>query len=72
MENIDDLFSKKQKIEKQINDLQKNCKHTNEIIKSVRENEAGSNSVIRWVCNDCGSIIRYPTQQEIFKYLNNG
>ena len=72
MENIDDLFSKKQKIEKQINDLQKNCKHIKETIKSVRENEAGSNSVIRWVCNNCGSITRYPTQEEIFKYLDNG
>ena len=72
MENINDLFSKKQKIEKQIIDLQKKCKHTKKIIKSVRENEAGSNFVIRWVCEDCESIIRYPTQQEISKYLNNG
>ena len=72
MEDINDLFLKKQKIENQINKLQKKCKHTKQTIKSIKENEAGLNSVIRWICDECGSITRYPTKEEIFKYLNNG
>ena len=72
MENIEDLFSKKHKIEKEINNLQKNCKHTKQTIKSIRENEAISSFVIRWTCDECKAITRFPTQQEIYKYLNNG
>ena len=69
-QKIQNLFAKKQKIEKEIMDIQKSCKHTNEIVTSIRENEANSNSVIRCICKDCNKVLRYPTNQEIFKYLS--
>jgi hypothetical protein len=72
MKNIDNLFTKKWEIEKQIEEIQKNCKHPKEVIKTVKENEAKSTFVIRYVCVSCGSVLRFPTQEEIFKYLNDG
>ena len=69
-QKIQNLFAQKQKVEKEIVDIQKSCKHTNEIVTSIRENEANQNSVIRCVCMDCNKVLRYPTNQEIFKYLS--
>ena len=69
-QKIQNLFAQKQKVEKEIVDIQKSCKHTNEIVTSISENEANQNSVIRCVCMDCNKVLRYPTNQEIFKYLS--
>ena len=69
-QKIQNLFAQKQKVEKEIVDIQKSCKHTNEAVTSIRENEANQNSVIRCVCIDCNKVLRYPTNQEIFKYLS--
>ena len=69
-QKIQNLFAQKLKFEKEIVDIQKSCKHTNEIVTSIRENEANQNSVIRCVCMDCNKVLRYPTNQEIFKYLS--
>ena len=54
-QKIQNLFAQKQIIEKEIMDIQKSCKHTNEIITSIRENEANSNSVIRCICKNCNN-----------------
>ena len=64
------LFEKKRLILKEIEDLQKICKHTNKVIKSIKENEDSSTTVIRRICDDCEKIIGIPTQQEIYKFLN--
>ena len=69
-QKIQNLFAQKQIIEKEIMDIQKSCKHINEVITSVKENEANSNSVIRCICKDCNKVLRYPTNKEIFKYLS--
>ena len=64
------LIEKKRLISKEIDKLQNMCKHSNEVIKSTKENEDSSTSVIRRVCGDCNKIIGMPTQQEIFKFLD--
>ena len=69
---VSSLLEKKRLISKEIEDLQNMCKHQNEIIKSTKEYEASSTTVIRRVCSDCDRIIGMPTQQEIFNYLSNG
>ena len=70
IQKINNLLAKKQKIEKEIAILQKSCKHNNQVIKSIKENEDSSNSVIRCVCDDCNKILRVPSQSEIFKFLS--
>ena len=63
------LIAKKHKISKKIEDLQQMCEHQDKVIKSIRENEDSSTTVIRRVCGDCDKVIGMPTQQEIFNYL---
>ncbi len=70
-QKINNLFTKKQKIEQEIELLQKSCKHNKKSIKSIRENVDSTSPVIRWVCNECSLIIGYPNSDEINKFLNN-
>ncbi len=64
------LIEKKRVISKEINKLQNMCKHSSEVIKSIKENEDSSTFVVRCVCGGCGKTIGVPTQQELNKYLN--
>ena len=64
------LIEKKRLISKEIDKLQNMCKHSNEVIKSTKENEDSSTFVVRCVCKDCERIVGMPTQQELNEYLN--
>jgi len=68
-QKITALFIKKQKIEKEIATLQKACKHNNKSVRSVRENVDSSQSVVRWVCDDCSKVIGFPDSIEIDKFF---
>jgi uncharacterized protein YlxW (UPF0749 family) len=63
-QKINNLFAKKQKIEKEIATLQKSCKHYKKSVKQVRERVDSSTPVIRYVCDECSMVLGYPTQQE--------
>jgi len=63
-QKINDLFAKKQKIEKEIAILQKSCKHSKKSVKQVRERVDSSSPVIRYVCNECLMVLGYPNQQD--------
>ena len=64
------LLEKKRKISKKIEDLQQMCEHQDKVIKSIRENEDSSTTVIRRVCDNCEKVVGMPTQQEIFEFLD--
>ena len=64
------LIEKKRKISKEIEGLQQMCEHQDKVIKSIREDEDSSTTVIRRVCGDCDKVIGMPTQHEIFEFLN--
>ena len=63
-QKINNLFAKKQKIEKEIAALQKSCNHRKKSVKQVRERVDSSSPVIRYVCNECSIILGYPNQQD--------
>ena len=63
------LIERRQKIDKEIEDIQKKCPHPNISIKSIRERVDSSSTIIRWVCNECSQIVGIPNQQEIKKYI---
>ena len=67
--NIEGLFSAKKKIEKEIEDIQKSCKHTTKSLKQVPERLDSSSIVIRWVCDKCSQIIGIPNNDEVEDYL---
>jgi len=66
---VADLFDKKQKIEREIEKIQKNCKHPTKSLKSIRERVDSYTTVIRWVCDDCFLPIGYPNKQDQDKYF---
>ena len=68
-QKINNLFAKKQKIEKEIAILQKSCKHYKKSVKQVRINVDSSSPSIRYVCDECFMVLGYPTQQEKDDYL---
>ncbi len=69
---VSSLIEEKRKISKEIEDLQNKCIHLKKSIKSIREDEASTSTVIRRVCENCEKVLGIPTQQEIFEFLNNG
>ena len=69
---VSSLIEEKRKISKEIESLQNKCIHLQKSIKSIREDEASTSTVIRRVCENCKKVLGVPTQQEIFDFLNNG
>ena len=59
------LLEKRQKIEKEIEELLNLCNHSMKSLKSVRERVDSSSPVIRWVCSDCSKILGYPNNFEM-------
>ena len=66
---VDRLFSARRKIEKEIENIQKKCKHSSKSIKQVQERLDTSTLVTRWVCDSCSRIIGIPNDNELQNYL---
>jgi len=69
-QKVANLLEKRQKIEKEIRDLQRSCQHLTKSIKSVRERLDSQTMVIKYVCDECLLPIGYPNDKEIQNYLN--
>ena len=63
------LLEKRQKIEKEIEELQKSCQHPTKSVKFTRERLDSTAMVIRYVCDECLLIIGYPSEKETQNYL---
>ena len=66
---IDNLHKEKLKIEKEIENLQKICKHPTKSLKNVRERLDSTTMVIRWTCDTCSSVVGIPNNNELQNYL---
>jgi len=63
-QKINNLFAKKQEIDKEIVTLQKSCNHNKKSVRQVRERVDSSTPVIRYICDECLKILGYPNQQD--------
>jgi hypothetical protein len=63
------LLEKRQKIEKEIEELQRSCQHPTKSVKFTRERLDSTIMVIRYVCDECLLSIGYPSEKEIQNYL---
>jgi len=63
------LIDERYKIDKEIQNIQKECSHPTKSLKSIRENVDSSLFICRWVCNECNSVVGIPNQDEISNYL---
>ena len=68
-QKINNLFAKKQKIEKEIALLQDSCKHHKKSVKAVRKNVDSTSPSIRYVCDECLMVLGYPNQQDINNFF---
>ena len=68
-QKVADLLGKRQKIEKEIEEIQKSCEHSIKSVKLTRERLDSTTLVIRYVCNMCLLIVGYPSKKEIQNYL---
>ena len=66
---VADLLDKKQKIEREIKKIQKDCKHPTKTLKQIRERVDSHTFVLRWVCDECFSAIGYPNEKEQKNYF---
>ena len=66
---VEGLFSTRRKIDKEIEKIQKKCKHPSKSIKQVQERLDTSTLVTRWVCDSCSQIIGIPNDDELQNYL---
>ena len=63
------LLEERQKIEKEIEEIQKSCQHSQKSIKSVRERLDSSTLIIRYVCDECYLIVGIPNNDKLQNYL---
>jgi len=63
------LLGERQKIEKEIEKIQKSCQHPIKSIKNVRERLDSTSMVVRWTCDTCFSIVGIPNNNELQNYL---
>jgi len=63
------LLGERQKIEKEIEDIQKSCQHPTKSIKNVRERLDSQTIVTRYVCDECSLIIGIPNNDELQNFL---
>ena len=63
------LLEERQKIEREIEKLQKSCQHSQKSIKSVRERLDSTTMVIRYVCDMCYLPIGYPNNKDLNNFF---
>ena len=63
------LLGERQKIEKEIEDIQKSCQHLTKSIKNVRERLDSQIMVIRYVCDNCCLIVGIPNNDNLQIFL---
>ena len=63
---VDKLLSDKWKIERELEQIQTECKHSKQVIKQVADE---SSFTVRHVCESCGRILGWPSQQEQKDFL---
>ena len=63
------LLGERQKIEKEIEELQRSCQHPTKSIKNVRERLDSTSMVTRYVCDECFLIIGIPNNDELQNFL---
>lgn len=68
LRRVERLLNKKQAIEAELAKIRSECRHTDQHVTMVPRGP-GCQMEIRWVCVNCAETLRYPTEQEINRYV---
>ena len=66
MSKADNIINQQKDLQRQLEDLQRSCKHTSEAIRQLPDKNEWW-----WQCMACSKNTRLANQQDIYKYLNN-
>ena len=64
MEPVDNLNEKINRLQKQIDKIQHECKHKNQDLQFVKGKE------LMWVCSKCKKALKWPTQKETERFFD--
>ena len=64
MTKADKIIEKQRLLQKELEKIQKNCKHENKIIKFDQEQ-----SRYMWTCTECQNRVGFPSPDDIEKFL---
>ena len=59
-QKVSSIKEKLNKLEKQLETIQKGCSHRNLSLKFINLNQG-----VRWICDDCQTMVRIPSPTEI-------
>ena len=65
-QEVEKLISDKRNIDKQIDKLQQDCKHEQQVIKQVADE---SSFTVRYVCESCSLVLGYPSADEVKQFF---
>lgn len=65
MTRADDINNDIKKLEKELQDIQKQCKHQSQYIRMLEDRSYS------WICNTCNHKVRIPTTAELDKWLKS-
>ena len=63
------LLGERQKIEREIEEIQNSCQHTTKSIKFIRERLDSTMMVVRHTCDECSSIVGIPNTNDLENFL---
>tara|TARA_R110002050_G_scaffold61104_1_gene135262 strand:- start:22 stop:273 length:252 start_codon:yes stop_codon:yes gene_type:complete len=66
-QEVEKLISDKRNIDKQIDKLQQDCKHEQQVIKQVADE---SSFTVRYVCESCSRVLGWPKPEEVKQFLS--
>jgi len=64
-QKVSSIKEKLHKLEKQLEEIQRDCPHNITSIKFVHQIKRAS-----WVCDDCQHTVRIPNQEEIQRWID--
>ena len=63
------LLGERQKIEREIEEIQNSCQHTTKSIKFIRERLDSTMMVVRHTSDECSSIVGIPNTNDLENFL---
>ena len=63
------LLGERQKIEREIEEIQNSCQHSTKSIKFIRERLDSTMMVVRHTCDECSSIVGIPNTNDLENFL---
>ncbi len=66
MSRADDIQNQQSKLKRELDHIQSKCDHIKQSIKFNNDNKS-----YMWKCNTCNLFVRYPSKEELDKFIHS-